>query len=73
MKHKEWLNFIVNNRKGLSMIEYNITMLPVANDQLYATMRLYEQGVINAIAAIEMLKAHVLFHQLAFRNQDATN
>lgn len=55
------------------MIEYNITMVPVANDQLYATMRLYEQGVINAIAAIEMLKAYVLFHQLAFRNQDATN
>ena len=38
----------------------------VANDQLYATIRLYEQGVVTADAAIEMLKTHKLFNQLSF-------
>jgi hypothetical protein len=30
-------------------------MRPVANDQLYATIRLYKQGVVTVDAAIEML------------------
>ena len=70
---KEWLDFVVRNRKGLGEGEYDLTMGPVANDQLYATIRLYEQGVVTAEAAIEMLKTHVLFDQLAFHNQDAAN
>ncbi|MEI3341501.1 MAG: hypothetical protein V8R52_04435 [Coprobacter fastidiosus] len=37
-------------------------MGPVANDQLYATIRLYEQRIITANAAIEMLKTHKLFN-----------
>lgn len=70
---KEWLDFVVKNRKGLGEGKYDLTMGPVANDQLYATIRLYEQGVVTADAAIEMLKAHVLFDQLAFHSQDAAN
>ena len=71
--NKDWLDFVVNNRKGLGQIDYDLTMGPVANDQLYATIRLYEQGVVTAEAAIEMLKTHVLFDQLAFHNQNAAN
>ncbi len=70
---KQWLDFVVKNRKGQGEAEYDLTMGPVANDQLYATIRLYEQGVVTADAAIEMLKSHVLFDQLAFHNQDAAN
>ena len=70
---KDWLDFVVRNRKGLGDGEYDLTMGPVANDQLYATIRLYEQGVVTADAAIEMLKTHVLFDQLAFHNQEAAN
>jgi hypothetical protein len=70
---KDCLDFVVRNRKGLGDGEYDLTMGPVANDQLYATIRLYEQGVVTADAAIEMLKTHVLFDQLAFHNQDAAN
>ena len=70
---KEWLDFVVRNRKGLGEGEYDLTMGPVANDQLYATIRLYEKGVVTAEAAIEMLKTHVLFDQLAVHNQDAAN
>lgn len=63
---KEWLEFVVNNRRGRGTNNYNLIMGPVANDQLYATIRLYEQKVITAEAAIEMLKAHKLFNQLSF-------
>ena len=70
---KEWLNFVVKNRKGEGDGKYDLTLGPVANDQLYATIRLYEQGVVTAEAAIEMLKTHVLFDQLAFHNQNAAN
>ena len=66
---KEWLEFVVNNRKGKSTEEYELVMGPVANDQLYATIRLYEQGVITADAAIEMLKTHKLFNQLSFHTE----
>lgn len=66
---KEWLEFVVNNRKGKSTEEYELVMGPVANDQLYATIRLYEQRVITADAAIEMLKTHKLFNQLSFHTE----
>ena len=63
----------MKNRKGQGDGHYDLTLGPVANDQLYATIRLYEQGVVTADAAIEMLKAHVLFDQLAFHNQVAAD
>lgn len=63
---KEWLEFVVNNRRGRENGDYVLIMGPVANDQLYATIRLYEQRVVTAEAAIEMLKAHKLFNQLSF-------
>ena len=66
---KEWLDFVVNNRRGKETQKYDLVMGPVANDQLYATIRLYEQGVIAADAAIEMLKTHKLFNQLSFHSK----
>ena len=63
---REWLEFVVNNRRGKGKNSYDLIMGPVANDQLYATIRLYEQGVVTADAAIEMLKTHKLFNQLSF-------
>lgn len=66
---KEWLEFVVNNRRGKEVEKYDLVMGPVANDQLYATIRLYEQRVITADAAIEMLKTHKLFNQLSFHTE----
>ena len=70
---REWLDFVVSNRRGQNIGTYDLTMGPVANDQLYATIRLYEQGVVTVSAAIEMLRTHLLFDQLAFHNQTAAN
>lgn len=70
---KEWLEFVVNNRGRKPTPKYDLVMGPVANDQLYATIRLYEQGVVTAEAAIEMLKTHTLFDQLSFHTSETVS
>ena len=67
----EWLEFVINNRRGGNTENYDLVMGPVANDALYATILLYEQGVITADAAIEQLKTHMLFDQLSFQSEKA--
>ena len=68
---KDWLEFVINNRRGISIENYDFVMGPVANDALYATILVYEQGVISADAAIEQLKAYTLFDQLSFNSEKA--
>ena len=68
---KEWLEFVINNRRGTNIENYDFVMGPVANDALYAAILVYEQGVISADAAIEQLKTHTLFDQLSFHSERA--
>lgn len=68
-----WLNFVTANRKGVQAVHYDIVLGPVANDRLYATLALYEQGILSANAAIEQLKTHLLFDQVSFHSQIAMN
>ncbi|MBP3455748.1 MAG: DUF3990 domain-containing protein [Alistipes sp.] len=65
----EWLDFVVSNRRGDTSHNMDLIMGPVADDKLYATISLYENGVLNSTAAIEQLKAHQLFDQLSFNTQ----
>lgn len=68
---EDWLNFVVQNRKGENTHSYDYVMGPVANDQLYATISLYEKGALTAEAAIVQLKTHVLFNQLSSHTDKA--
>ena len=68
---EQWLDFVVNNRKGIETHAFDMVMGPVANDKLYATIVLYENGTLTAAAAIEQLKTHQLFDQLSFHSQRA--
>lgn len=68
-----WLEFVTANRRGLNTKHYDIVFGPVANDRLYATLTLYEQGILSAGAAIEQLKTHLLFDQVSFNSQEAMN
>jgi hypothetical protein len=68
---KEWLEFVISNRRGVHTQNYDFVMGPVANDALYATILIYEQGIISADAAIEQLKTHTLFNQLSFHTERA--
>ena len=68
---EEWLDFVISNRRGKYTENYDFVMGPVANDSLYATILLYENGVISAAAAIEQLKSYTLFDQLSFHTEKA--
>lgn len=67
----EWLDFVVANRRNASIHDYDIVLGPVANDNLYATISLYENGELSAEAAIVQLKTHVLFNQVSFHTLTA--
>lgn len=43
----------------------------MANDNLYATISLYENGELSAEAAVVQLKTHVLFNQVSFHTNEA--
>lgn len=67
----EWLDFVVNNRRSSSSHAYDMVMGPVANDNLYATITMYEKGDLTAEAAIVQLRTHTLFNQLSFHTPAA--
>ena len=67
----EWLDFVVGNRRGEVHHNFDFIMGPVANDRLYATITLYENGILDANAAIEQLNTHQLFDQLSFHTTKA--
>ena len=67
----EWLDFFVGNRRGEVHHNFDLIMGPVANDKLYATITLYENGILDANAAIEQLNTHQLFDQLSFHTTKA--
>ncbi len=67
----EWLDFVVGNRRGEVHHNFDLIMGPVANDKLYATITLYENGILDANVAIEQLNTHQLFDQLSFHTTKA--
>lgn len=67
----QWLDFVVGNRRGAALHDYDLVMGPVANDKLYATIQLYEQGILSTSATIDQLQTHVLFDQLSFHTKEA--
>ena len=68
---KEWLDFVVGNRRGNTSHGFDLIMGPVANDKLYVTISLYENGVLDAESAIIQLNTHQLFDQLSFHSAKA--
>ncbi len=63
-----WLDFVVANRSGVIIHDYDIVKGPVANDTLYATLSLFEAGILNKKETIIRLRTHKLFEQISFHN-----
>lgn len=64
---EEWLEFVLSNRNGGFVHDYDIVLGPVADDGVYDTLSDYSRGYLTKDAAIERLKARkydeqVLFH-----------
>lgn len=68
---KQWLDFVFQNRKGTAEHNFDIVIGPVANDTLYATLTLYEAGILTKTETIQRLKIHKLFDQISFHTSKA--
>jgi len=66
-----WLDFVIENRNGNQSHEFDIIKGPVANDNLFSTITLYESGLLSKGETILRLKPHELFDQISFHNRKA--
>ena len=70
--NRDWLQFVVDNRLQKKMNnEFDLIVGPVADDQAYNTIILYEDGIIDEDYAIRKLMSEKLQDQYLFRTQKA--
>ena len=70
--NEDWLTFVCACRSGKTIIEkYDIVIGPVADDNVYTTVKLFETGVLNKEETIKRLKVENLFDQVLFHTQEA--
>lgn len=64
---EEWLNFVVRNRRGDSTDSpADMHIGPVADDNVYQSIRLFETGAYDTEYTVKKLKTEVLHDQWAF-------
>jgi hypothetical protein len=69
---ESWLNFICSCRSGKPVNEeYDIAIGPVADDNVYTTVKLFETGVFDEDEAIRRLKVEALYDQVLFHTEKA--
>lgn len=71
--NRDWLEFVVHNRReGRDpSLAVDLVVGPVANDDVFQTVALYEDGVITEEEAIRRFKVKELFDQFLFCNEKA--
>jgi hypothetical protein len=66
----EWLQFVTACRMGKkTSLEYDIAIGPVANDNVYATIQLFETGLLSEAETIIRLKVEKIFDQILFHTE----
>ena len=68
----EWLLFVVNNRRGMPpAIQADLYIGPVADDNVYQSIRFFETGILDAEETVRRLKTEVLHDQWTFCTERA--
>ena len=68
----DWLQFVVNNRKGEPFRNpADIHIGPVADDNVYQSIRLFETAILSAEETVKRLKTEVLHDQWTFHTDKA--
>lgn len=68
---EEWLNFVVKNRRGETPeISADMYIGPVADDNVYQSIRFFETGVYDAEYTVKKLKTEVLHDQWTFHTDE---
>lgn len=66
----EWLQFVVGNRRGETPEKmFDMHIGPVADDNVYRSIRLFETGVLDAEETVKRLKTEVLQDQWTFHTE----
>lgn len=69
---EKWLTFVVNNRKGVRPAELkDMHIGPVADDNIYQSIRLFETGAYDAEYTVKKLKTEVLHDQWTLHTEKA--
>ena len=69
---EKWLDFVVQRRQGIELTEkYDLIIGPVANDDVFGTIILYEAGQLDKESAIKRFKVKDLYNQVVFCNEKA--
>ena len=66
---EEWLDFILNCRRGKDTTDYDIIIGGIANDTVFNTVELFFEGLINKNEAINRLRYEKPNLQICFRTQ----
>lgn len=68
---EQWLDFILNCRKGIDVTDYDVVIGGVANDKVFNTVELFFDGLIDKTEAINRLRYEKPNLQICFRTQRA--
>ena len=68
---EEWLDFILNCRRGKDTTNYDIVIGGVANDKMFNTVELFFDGLIDKTEAINRLRYEKPNLQICFRTEKA--
>jgi hypothetical protein len=67
-----WLDFIHENRRSVyAGKQYDLVIGPVADDDVFATLIVFEQGILNVEQTLEALKVKNLYIQYVFKTEKA--
>jgi len=67
-----WLDYVHQNRRGAyTGKSYDLVIGPVANDDVFTTLILFEQGILNIEQTLEALKIRKLYNQFVFKTEKA--
>lgn len=66
-----WLSFVMKNRLGEIIEDYDIAIGPVADDNVYRILRLFENGDINREETLKRLEVEKLVDQILFHTDSS--
>ncbi len=65
---EEWFDAVIACRGGSDVLAaYDVVVGPVADDNVYQTLRLFETGIYSKAEAMRRLLAERLFNQIVFK------
>lgn len=71
---ERWLTFVVNNRKGIPSAGItDMTIGPVADDNVYQSIRLFETGAYDMEYTVKRLKTELLQDQWVFHTNESVS